>query len=518
MINILIVDDEILIRNKLRQLLDWNRHGFTICKECGNGLEAIKYISEFPVDIVIFDISMPIMNGVELSKYIKMNYAFIKMIAISSYDDYQYVRQVLKNGAVDYLLKHKLNSSDVLNLLLEIKSKMTYEKDGKIEVKEDNYKTIDEKLLLNVIVNEDKDSEKELINRIRVDEIKENLIMVAVSMTNYIAIKNGLTHISVDSFEKRVVELCKTRLDEYYPGVVCTPNSGIILLLFDVKNVISELKLNTKVNQLLLEIKSFLNKCYNIKIDSYWKKVTSPIDLYMDYRELLSEEVSNEHSGEAVVFLPIALEEQLLKAIKLENRINVNSTIDEIFVMFNDKHANNESYQILNEDIIGIIKKVTRKNGLASKETENLLNKLKKTTQAQESRDFIKVLFDKCVENSESATDSVSIKYIQAAKIYIQNHYMDKAISLVVVADEVNITPQYLSKLFSETQSGFVDYINYIRIEKAKSLIEKETHQMNFLPYMKVNTMRKNSNGPHTMLLQSQKKPLNIYKENMPQP
>ena len=69
MINVLIVDDEPFIRQGLQILIDWEQHGFCICKEASNGMEAIELIKEYHFDLVITDIKMPEMNGIDLIEY-----------------------------------------------------------------------------------------------------------------------------------------------------------------------------------------------------------------------------------------------------------------------------------------------------------------------------------------------------------------------------------------------------------------------------------------------------------------
>jgi two-component system response regulator YesN len=117
MFQVLLVDDEALARHDVKSMLDWEKHGFTICGEAYNGAMALTMMEEMTPHIAIVDVSMPIMNGVELSQKIKERFPKVKMIMLSSFDDYDYVRTCLMNGAIDYLLKHRLQASALLTLL-----------------------------------------------------------------------------------------------------------------------------------------------------------------------------------------------------------------------------------------------------------------------------------------------------------------------------------------------------------------------------------------------------------------
>lgn len=117
---ILIVDDESSIRNGLLNFIDWNESGFNIVGEAANGKEALKKIEELNPQIVITDIVMPILDGVQLSKIIQSNYPNIKIVILSSHSDFEYVKKTFQSGAVDYILKPTLNPTELLNVLKKL--------------------------------------------------------------------------------------------------------------------------------------------------------------------------------------------------------------------------------------------------------------------------------------------------------------------------------------------------------------------------------------------------------------
>ena len=114
---ILIVDDEGILRNGLKHLFAWEDHGFNIIGEAANGEEALAIIEQNQPHIVITDIVMPIMDGVDLVKQISQHYPAIKTIVLSSFSEFKYVREAFKYGASDYLLKPTLRASDLILLL-----------------------------------------------------------------------------------------------------------------------------------------------------------------------------------------------------------------------------------------------------------------------------------------------------------------------------------------------------------------------------------------------------------------
>ncbi|MEG2254715.1 MAG: response regulator, partial [Vagococcus sp.] len=111
---ILIVDDEKSIRDGLKVLVPWEEHGFHIIGEATNGREALVIIHEQQPDIVITDLIMPEYNGLELSETIQQQYPDTQFLVLSSYDDFPYVTEAFKNGAIDYLLKPTLTADKLL--------------------------------------------------------------------------------------------------------------------------------------------------------------------------------------------------------------------------------------------------------------------------------------------------------------------------------------------------------------------------------------------------------------------
>lgn len=117
---VLIVDDERLIRQGILHYINWQDEGFEVVGEASNGEEARVLIDELKPDIVITDIVMPVMNGTDLIKAIKADHPTIDVIVLSSYADFDYVRDTFKHGVIDYILKPKLDGEVLLETLKRV--------------------------------------------------------------------------------------------------------------------------------------------------------------------------------------------------------------------------------------------------------------------------------------------------------------------------------------------------------------------------------------------------------------
>ena len=102
---VVLVDDEITIREGFKRLFDWEAHGCEIVGEAADGVAAINVVDSLHPDIVIMDINMPLMNGLEVIQVLKRKYPRIAFIIVSGYDDFEYCREALRLKIVDYILK-----------------------------------------------------------------------------------------------------------------------------------------------------------------------------------------------------------------------------------------------------------------------------------------------------------------------------------------------------------------------------------------------------------------------------
>lgn len=109
----IIVDDEPIIRFGIKASLDWSREGIELAGDCANGAEALQLIEEEPVDLLITDIKMPVMDGLALTKRVLERHPATKVILVSSHNDFEYVREGLRLGVADYILKHTLEPEDL---------------------------------------------------------------------------------------------------------------------------------------------------------------------------------------------------------------------------------------------------------------------------------------------------------------------------------------------------------------------------------------------------------------------
>ena len=123
MIKAIVVDDEILTREGISANIPWEKLGYELVAVCADGREARDYVQGHEVDVVLTDICMPYMDGLQLSEFLYHEYPQIKIIIFSGYDEFEYAKQALKYQVSEYLLK-PVTASELSGVLIQIGEKI----------------------------------------------------------------------------------------------------------------------------------------------------------------------------------------------------------------------------------------------------------------------------------------------------------------------------------------------------------------------------------------------------------
>ena len=104
-LRVLLVDDEIIIREGFKRLFDWDAHDCEVVGEAADGMEALSRIDALDPDLVIMDINIPILNGLKVIQLSRIKHPETAFIIVSGYDDFSYCREALRLQITDYILK-----------------------------------------------------------------------------------------------------------------------------------------------------------------------------------------------------------------------------------------------------------------------------------------------------------------------------------------------------------------------------------------------------------------------------
>lgn len=123
MYKLLIADDEALVREAIKEQMRWEELGFRCVADCEDGAEALERIERLRPDVVLTDICMPFVDGLELTRDISQKYPNIKVIILTGFDDFEYAQQAIKLKACDFILK-PVTASELSSVFAKIKKEM----------------------------------------------------------------------------------------------------------------------------------------------------------------------------------------------------------------------------------------------------------------------------------------------------------------------------------------------------------------------------------------------------------
>lgn len=153
----ILVDDESIIRNAISTTIDWNKFNFELVDTCQNATQAIEILKHTHIDLIITDICMPHMDGLELSSYVYNNYPDTSIVIISGYDDFNYAKAAIRYNVTEYLLK-PVTADEFSQILLKLKNTLdekTKKEDyiNKIkQIYDENLSNIKNRFFANLIV------------------------------------------------------------------------------------------------------------------------------------------------------------------------------------------------------------------------------------------------------------------------------------------------------------------------------------------------------------------------------
>ena len=135
--NVLIVDDDLLMLDELKEIIDWEKEGFNLVGFAENGIQAIECLKRKPVDFLIVDIEMPLMNGLDFINYCQKDFPHIQVLLLTAFSNFDYAKRALSMGVSDYILKHELTKELLLKSLYKMITKYQKEQidDGQQKLK-----------------------------------------------------------------------------------------------------------------------------------------------------------------------------------------------------------------------------------------------------------------------------------------------------------------------------------------------------------------------------------------------
>jgi len=469
MYSLLIIDDEPFICKGIHAKINRiNNSKITHIQECYDSIEALEIIKKTPPDIVITDMKMPNLSGLELIQSLNLQKIRTKFLVLSGHDDYHFVRESFQHGVVDYLLKpismedlakqlehviSLLDSGQVTHQLLDknlgsMISQLTMKSSG--EAKIEAYRYIQERL-----------SKKHF-----------QLAAITLPKTSNSLELNEFIEAVFEDFPKEVTFLSYYDIHHF------------IVFLFNYEDEKTQLTLATYIVMRLRELKR--NNFSTVKI-----ALTSCSDSLRNFNQLFEQ--LNNIIDSRIIYEPYSL---MLFESDLEGS---NASVDTSFYPSINQWCASKNYTAIHGFIdTYFVTKAFRKNSLYEfqKTYSFLLQKMNmlldtvnpigtelfsRTYDSFESMMELRIYLKDCLfklQNHLEAIDHQGLTIIDSAIAYINSH-LHEELSMLEICTHLSINYTYFSKLFKQTMAiSYKKYLIQARMEKAKKLMQNPSNRI----------------------------------------
>ncbi|GHV40229.1 DNA-binding response regulator [Spirochaetia bacterium] len=533
MYKVFLVEDEIVVREGIRNNIPWGKTAYTLAGEAADGEMALSIIKDVKPDILITDIRMPFMDGLTLSRIVKKTLPWIKIIILSGHDEFEYAREAISVGVEEYLLK-PVSSQDMLETLDRIAARIDEEKEKLLSIEhlrqqaQSHSDILRDRWLCDFA--DGKVSAAEAIEKARelgLDLIARSYITAAISILPGQAAGTYAEAVSIrplacgsppDSRSQLLrAKLIIQSITEKYPNLILFQrDEKKHFMLIKTENT-AELRSRVSPEKPGFSASpAGLPESAEDSVYSIAQAIKYDVERNTDCKIAVGIGSAAERLGElgksfsraeqianrlASLGLPQIVDgetesaaaedgafdqagllnidgDMLAAKFRYASVKDIDGIVQEFAGLLQDSPGENQilEYFILGEIIVAASRIIEELGGEIKKIIPFSLNQreLQKLVASRELfYEKIKALYTAVIEFRDSRSGGRYQSVILKAKEYIGKNFTDQDISLHTVASHVGISPNHFSTVFSqETGENFIEYLTRVRIEKAKQLLE----------------------------------------------
>lgn len=497
-IKVFLVEDEMVIRRGIKNSIDWEKEGYIFCGEASDGELAYPMIIKEKPDILITDIRMPFMDGLELCKLVKKELPNIKILILSGYDEFDYAKEAIRLGVTEYLLK-PISSGKLLEALNGVSESIRREKEDK-----DLVRKYMEEMRENTEYEKQKFFEQMIAGNLSMADAletgKKYEMNLSAGMYNLLLFRFTLGKENRKSGEllgeaEYAIEKLTERL-EYVFEFQRDVEGWAFLLMADNEEQMSE-----RVKELSKDLEEIMK---NYSTIAYFGGIGQPVarlrELEESFREaeralaarftmelnriISVEDIRMAQNVDTLDDIEITSFGEIEKTRTMLEKFLNNGAEDEIDefvdVYINELPEENLKSVLMRQYIImdayivmmSFCEKIEGIEGEMQAQSEELKNSMKTIQTLEEIKNYIRMLLKKIIGVRDTISGRRYSDIIEIAKDQIRKTYMSDEISLNTIAAEVGMSPSYFSSIFSkEMGKTFVEYLTEIRMDRAKELL-----------------------------------------------
>ncbi len=492
MYSVLLVDDEEEVLEVIKKKLDWEALGFEVAGSAANGVEALEFVEAHQPDVVLSDIRMPYMNGLEFAKQVHELYPDINMIIFSGFDDFEFAKSAISLGVKDYLLK-PIDTAELFDIFKKTKQRLDEEREKQNNIERlqqyynDSLPILRESFLISLIEgNVDTKRLKETladyglnlsgpcyaVSVIHLSDLKDTgdmdrrLQIISLRKT----VEERLTHEGRDilfSYRDDIVSI--VQMDEASQISAYTNECDrFAASILHIRGMVITFGIGRTVDTL-----TELSSSYNGAVEA--------LSLRVIYGRGTAINISDiePHSNVSKEWESVAFDE-ILRMIKLGSEDDVKNAIENYVQCLIEARPDPSGFRLHMMEILTGFYKFLNNNEITADEVgiseTDQYGRLLMIDSAQELAtwftDIGLTVRNILREQRSSATRS----FVKNAKDYVRDHFGDSDLTINDVCQELGVSCAYFSTVFKkETGQTFINYLTDYRMQEAvRMMIEQD--------------------------------------------
>ncbi|PHV69665.1 hypothetical protein CS063_14680 [Sporanaerobium hydrogeniformans] len=499
MYTLLIVDDEALVRQSIATIIDWGSLGFTRIYQAEDGIEALEICKNCKVDLILTDIVMPFMDGLELSRIVTRDYPKTHIVVLTGHEDFEYAKESVDLGVKNYILK-PVGASTLYTKMKEICKKLRIEETQKKYIAKmreqvlQSMPALREKFLYSLVCTpygKGKNIEEGIRN-----------LELPLKGDNYVVgiIEADLTQVSYG--DRELFEFTMKNVTQDSVGnqhCIFGDYNHHIIVVFNVDDIQDDAR--DIIYRTLQVIQKAVYSILKVDITCAIGTIVSDIkDIYQSYKEadialdckysLGSNrvyDISDLNYIEKSFFYPFDEIKTLIYSIKFLQTKDIEESLQGIFdILIHSKNLSSSNIKMIFIEVITcLLKELSSIKELPLEvwnEGIRLYNSLEHVSSLEKLQEGILVFSLKIAKELHRLQSHSGQILIETVKDFIEENYTDTQLCLATVAGHVGVSTGYLSALFKkETSINFTDYLTDVRMKKAMQLLkttDKRTYEI----------------------------------------
>jgi|GEM_PF-837765 len=498
MYKVLIVEDELPVRDTIISIIEWEKLGFQLMYAAEDGQDALNYLEDHEIDVIITDIYMPFIDGLELIRRVRLKDAFCKVIFLTGYNEFEYAKEAISLKADKYLLK-PITKDELTQVLEEVANRIHQEINEKNNMNrlkieyEKRREYLQEKLLYDILLGFiPSDRVASACRELGFNPLGQAYVVGTLEVINKKEISESMWSSDYSLLHFALFNICKEVIADYPQHYLLMGDHGkiIVCFMFGEKE-----KACAKAYKILDEMLISIRHIYQMDVIAGMGECYQEIGhFHYSFQDALTALEYSVIEGANQIIVKSDVEKKSMKgyrqsnefleqvelALRVNNRENLHKYIR---LYFDALKFNKVDISELKSLILTLITRIhmTVNQLIVDKKEAILLDfsLIEKLMNMEELEGIQEGIIQKCDELMvvlERNREDDKMALVTQALRYIEKNYDDSCLDLGSISEKLHVSSSYFARIFKQhSYQTFLEYLTEFRMKKAKELLKNTT-------------------------------------------